>query len=764
MIAPVTEEKQFSLPPSWNTSDVVPTDNDVAQLDPKDFLHTLRRKGVLAAMIGFPIGVAVAIAVFTSLPEKYVASAILRLSATETNLVFDGAEPVDFEIFQGTQREMVQTHMVMTAALRNQALSDSSVLHEERPIEWMLDNISVTTPKDTEIMKISTVAPLEANPIAIVNSTVEAYLNEVVNREKSLRLSKLTGIEKVLDEKLKQSVRQRNDLKNLVEQFGTGDSATLAIKQQMLVQELGYVRRELIKHQSEKLAMQGQLTALRASLSTLRREGRGDALAEPDDELADGRRPGEDLPSEETVSQEPTESWLEESEIDRLIAQDRIYNELVRDKMSSFRAQTEAEAAFRSDAKSPYRQVQAEIDKALNERREQIIEEALAVAPIRERARMHLAKKETEERVAQLEAQLPVTTELLAQLTQEESRLMQEFRKVGNSSIEVEMERAELAQLDRVIESIGRQCEELRVELESRPRVEKIQSAEELQPAGFLKRVGMSGASGMLAFLVPFGLILGLDFAQRRVGCAGGLDGKTGIPVVGTLPVIPRSALKNIGNTKSRKGQQWQNRLHEAAKRVGATMIGTYDSRDADCLVLLVTSTVRGEGKSTVAAQLARGLASKSRSVILCDFDLRRPRQHLMFGADNQIGLSEILREEVEVETAILESTIPGLKIVSAGQCNSKTIDSLVEGNAGPLLSELRSHADVIVIDAGPILTSADVGYLCPHVDRILFAARRDVSRIPSMHRALDAIPAWEHQIAGTVLIDKCDDRADASF
>ncbi|MEM9589228.1 MAG: AAA family ATPase, partial [Planctomycetota bacterium] len=417
--------------------------------------------------------------------------------------------------------------------------------------------------------------------------------------------------------------------------------------------------------------------------------------------------------------------------------------------------------AFRQDRKKPFASVQKSIDSALKERREQIVEEARAFAPIRQKARQQAIQQEIQQQIRQVTAELPALDEMLDQLSAEEKRLMGEFRDIGSSSIDVEMMRAEIKQLDLVIDSIARQREELNVELRSRPRVTLLQPAEEAVPSGLIKRLCLSGVGGILAFVLPLGLILSSDLVQQRIGSASGLDARMGIPVVGTIPVIPPTALKRVGNSSSKIGNRWRAKLSESAKRISAHITRAANHQPGESLVLMITSPNRGDGKTTLSGQLARSLASKQRSVILCDFDLRRPRLHAAFNLDNQLGVSDLLRDGGSVANAIVGTEIPGLSVLPGGSCCSQTIAALADGVAGPLIKELRDRCDVLIIDGGPVLSSADASYLCPYVDQIYFTVRRDHSRSNDLKRAIDVLPAWEHQVAGLLVIDKVDDPQD---
>ncbi|MEO1525485.1 MAG: hypothetical protein AAFX06_08610 [Planctomycetota bacterium] len=705
---------------------LAPQANPRSEFDPTDLVHGLRRKGLPAMLLGIPLALVAAVGVFTLQEPKYQASALLRLSSQENNLVFEGREGTEFAIFQGTQKELVSTRLVAIAALRD--ITDSSILQQEHPVEWMMDNVVVDTPANTELMRVSVVATKSANPVDIVNATVDAYLVEVVNRERDTRQRRLVGIETVLGDKQTEARRKRSELKRIAEQLGTGDSETLSIKQQWLVQELGFVRRQIMQLKMDKWSYESKLRALEARVESSEGPASSDVLPSP-------------------------------SDIDAAVAGDAIYNELIRDKIATARLQSEAEASFKDNVKSPFGKVKEQIDLDLESRRDQLMQELMAFAPIREKARKRLLEKEAVRLIKEYSTEIDVIARLVQQLADDEQRLLGEFKTVGNQSIDVEMMRSEIEQLDVVIASIAQQREELKVELQSRPRVEVLRKASDLESADFVQRAALSGFAGLFCFLTPIGLFVLHDLVGNRVNSSKSLATRTGLPILGTIPMIPRRVVRHLADSNHRKATGWRLRLQESMKRLSSRIVApSVGSHESLPQVVLITSAVRGEGKTTLANQLAECMASGSRRVILCDFDLRNPQLHLLHGLEGSPGICDILRGEAGVSDSIHDTLTPGLRILTAGDGCSAAIQALVEEKAEPLFKELRDLADLVLVDSGAVLTSADTGYLCPHVDQIVFAARRDFSRTGDQIKALQWLPATEDQILGAVVTEKSDD------
>ena len=130
----------------------------------------------------------------------------------------------------------------------------------------------------------------------------------------------------------------------------------------------------------------------------------------------------------------------------------------------------------------------------------------------------------------------------------------------------------------------------------------------------------------------------------------------------------------------------------------------------------MITSANEGEGKSTVAANLARVLARRARTTVLIDADLRRPVVAGIYGVDTQIGLAQVLVGDITAEEALQESGIENLKVMSAGRVPHNPSELLGSHRMQHLLQELsRDH--LVVLDAPPLLPVTDAALLAAIAD-----------------------------------------------
>lgn len=143
---------------------------------------------------------------------------------------------------------------------------------------------------------------------------------------------------------------------------------------------------------------------------------------------------------------------------------------------------------------------------------------------------------------------------------------------------------------------------------------------------------------------------------------------------------------------------------------------------------LLVTSAEKGEGKSTIAANLAVALAQTGRQVILVDANFRHPAIHEIFGLPNQFGVVDILRHQIPLEKAIHATSLPTLKIITSGMLIQHPATLLTSEHLTEFVEDLKDQADVILVDTPAFLAVTDTMLLTAMADAILLVVGRTVA------------------------------------
>jgi capsular exopolysaccharide synthesis family protein len=166
----------------------------------------------------------------------------------------------------------------------------------------------------------------------------------------------------------------------------------------------------------------------------------------------------------------------------------------------------------------------------------------------------------------------------------------------------------------------------------------------------------------------------------------------------------------------------------------------------------MVTSALKGEGKTLVSSHLAISMVNAGLKTLLIDADLRRPSIHRLFNLPAHAGLSELLRGQVELESALSPGPVPGLTVMTAGAWDPSLVHLLAQSRLKEILDRLREQYDFIIIDSAPILPSTDSLLVGQNADGVLFSVLCDVSQLPSVHAAYERIAMLGVRVLGAVV------------
>lgn len=181
---------------------------------------------------------------------------------------------------------------------------------------------------------------------------------------------------------------------------------------------------------------------------------------------------------------------------------------------------------------------------------------------------------------------------------------------------------------------------------------------------------------------------------------------------------------------------------------------------DDDCQTFIITSTVQGEGKSFVAANLAVTFAQADKKTLIVDADMRRPRQHNIFGIDMYPGLSNYLsgvsntrsRHETALEECIYKTKIENLYFMPAGNIPPNPSELLQSHKLNSMVKELEPNFDVIIFDGAPCLLVTDSTIIARNVDAAILVASQGKTKIDDLKEARHRIHHVGGHIAGVVL------------
>ncbi|MBX3084512.1 MAG: polysaccharide biosynthesis tyrosine autokinase [Anaerolineae bacterium] len=168
---------------------------------------------------------------------------------------------------------------------------------------------------------------------------------------------------------------------------------------------------------------------------------------------------------------------------------------------------------------------------------------------------------------------------------------------------------------------------------------------------------------------------------------------------------------------------------------------------------ILVTSSVPQEGKSTVAANLARAVAQVvDQCVVVIDCDLRRPNLHKVFEVADSDGLTDYLNGEIQADDILRETSQSRLNVITAGVRVTNPTELLASQRMVELMEELSTRFTTIILDAPPILAATDAVALANRVSGVVFVMDANRVNEKTVRLAMSQMNTPEIHLAGVVL------------
>lgn len=167
--------------------------------------------------------------------------------------------------------------------------------------------------------------------------------------------------------------------------------------------------------------------------------------------------------------------------------------------------------------------------------------------------------------------------------------------------------------------------------------------------------------------------------------------------------------------------------------------------------VIVVSSAVPKEGKSTVAANLAVSISQLGRKVLLVDADLRNPSQHKIWEIQNEVGLSHVLKNQSNLERAVIE-VAPSLDVLTAGELNHNPAGLLDSSQMAIFVAQIAQKYDFIIIDSPPLTLAADATILGKLANGILFVVRPGIADSNSVSLSKELLDKADQNVLGIVI------------
>lgn len=169
--------------------------------------------------------------------------------------------------------------------------------------------------------------------------------------------------------------------------------------------------------------------------------------------------------------------------------------------------------------------------------------------------------------------------------------------------------------------------------------------------------------------------------------------------------------------------------------------------------VMMVTSVLENEGKSTVAVNLALSMANKHEKVLLIDCDLRKPACYKLLGVDAvKIGTRDVLCGAADFSDALLRDKKSGMYIMLEKKGNRDSGELVANDRMKKLINWARSEFDYVILDMPPMAVVSDAEYVSGIVDASLLVVRQNVALAPALNHAIAELDGGKAKLLGCVL------------
>jgi succinoglycan biosynthesis transport protein ExoP len=361
------------------------------------------------------------------------------------------------------------------------------------------------------------------------------------------------------------------------------------------------------------------------------------------------------------------------------------------------------------------------------------------------RATKGVYTKQLEEQVSSIRGALEKNLKT-AQTTRDElkKRLEQiNAKQLSNKTLSANYTRAKNAYIKEklLFDGIRTRAQTQTMELAMPRMALSVKQVAEPASAAARPRVGLNLMLGaMVGLVLGLGLAFFIEYLDTSVKTMEDVESLLGVPVLAIIPKEIRLLHKEAGDSPDAE-----------AYRILRTNI-EFNRKNPEANALSLVSGGPGEGKSTTIANLAFISAQGGYSTLIVDADLRRPVQHELFDVSNNIGLTNYLTTEMDLEEVILPTVVENLSVMPSGVLPSDAVGILNSQRMSDMIAELKMRYDIILFDSPPMLGVSDASVLASEVDQTIIVVQHRRYPRAMLTRVKQAVLGVGGTVLGVVL------------
>lgn len=228
--------------------------------------------------------------------------------------------------------------------------------------------------------------------------------------------------------------------------------------------------------------------------------------------------------------------------------------------------------------------------------------------------------------------------------------------------------------------------------------------------------------------------------------------------VLGTIPVFDKTsrAVDSVGQTEESRRlalpviERPHSSISESYRMLQTNL--KFLNSDKALKVIVVTSSVPKEGKSTTCANLAAVMAQLCYRVLIIDADIRRPSQHQIWQISNQVGLTNIIAGQGNLSTTVIQRVMKNLDVLTAGVSTSNLPVFLDSRSMAAVIEQWQNQYDYVIVDTPPLAIAADASMLGKIADGVLLLTRPGLADAINCKLAKEYLDHSSHNILGIVV------------